>query len=76
MSFSGIPDKVYSDSSEYWYYNSTAYQKGKEEDVKNFDLYSKIKNRDVIVIISNEPNLKKLSTGFIDQVYELYKRRE
>lgn len=75
MGYSGIPDKVYSDSSEYWYYNSKAYSKGKEAEVKDLDLWTKIKDRDVIVIMNNEPGMKYLSNGFIDQVYDLYKKR-
>jgi hypothetical protein len=73
---SGIPGNAFNDSSEYWYYNSTAYSKNSETEVKKLDLWKKIKGRDVILIIANEPNMNNIGYGFIDQVYTLYKQRE
>jgi hypothetical protein len=71
----GIPERLFNDYS-YWYYNSTAYAKGAPmKGVKELNLKQEIERKDVIIILATEVNLYTYGFGFIENAYNLYKRK-
>ena len=61
----------------FWYYNKTIYPDSYESplEVKDIDIIEKTEENDVIIIMSTDANLYKFAFGFIDQLYDAYKKQ-
>lgn len=71
----GIPEHLFNGYS-YWYYNSTAYSKGApDKGVSQLNLKEEIEKKDVIIIMGTEVNLYRFGYGFIENAYNLYKKK-
>jgi hypothetical protein len=66
----------FSEFSEMWYYNKTAYNyKGDEiKSRKDFITFANIKDRDLIIVLSSDPSLKDFGYGFLEQLTGLYNK--
>jgi hypothetical protein len=78
IGFYNIIPAVFSNKSEYWYYNKEVFwplEKGKlPYSVSTLNLNEKIKNRDFIILSFNESSLVNCGFDFIEQAYDLLKK--
>ncbi len=59
----------------FWFYNNEVYPKEKDKPLQNakkLNLKEEIEKRDIIIIFTNETNLRNMAWGFIDSLYEEY----
>lgn len=67
--YTTVPEKFFAPGSVYYYYNSTAYfNNGTNTPVKQLNILEQLKNKDVVILIYAEPNLRNLGNG-IDKDY-------
>ncbi len=60
----GISTKEFK-SSEFWYYYKVIYGKNRwGQDIKNIDVFESLKHADIVILLSNEPNLVNFPWGF------------
>lgn len=68
---------LFTQSSRYIYYYKTifwpAIKDEKLREMKNLDLSEQISDKEIIIILSTEQNLKKNGFGFVDDLYDLIK---
>lgn len=60
--------------SQFWYYNTSVYSPGFSGKVHKYQLDEMecLKKSDIIILGSNEPNIKGVSWGFIDNAYNYF----
>ncbi len=70
LSATGIPEKIFSDKSNFWYYDKTEYSiDGKTtRAVKKLDMQKDIYSRDLVILLVSEVNLKYFGYGFPERV--------
>jgi hypothetical protein len=71
--YEGLTNNLFTDC-KFWYYNHTVFPESeKERKVKNLNLGEEIKKQQVVVLLATESNIQDIGSGFIEQVYDLYK---
>lgn len=67
--YTTVPEKFFAPGSVYYYYNSTAYfNDGTNKPVKQLNILEQFKDKDVVILMYAEPNLRNLGNG-IDKDY-------
>lgn len=72
--YMGVTQKAFG-FGEFWYYNNRVVPTrvaGEKTEVWELDLKKEIENNQVIMLLYSDGNLPTFSSGFIDNVYELY----
>ncbi len=66
------------DDGEFWFYNNQVFPSRSKDKtwVKDLNLKEEILNRDVIILMSTEPVLKRLFWNFIEQAYAVFYQEE
>lgn len=67
--------EFFNPKSQYWFYNIYAFSLSKHERMHRFQLDQNqiIDQSDIVLVGSNEPNVRGLSWGFINEMYNHYK---
>lgn len=63
---------------EFWYYNREIYSNKITNSIKatSVDILNKVKNNDLIIILSTDANLDEFGFGFIDRLYDAFNQEE
>lgn len=63
---------------QFWFYNQQIYPDSykKALNVSDIDLIQGVEAHDVVTLMSTDANLYKFAFGFIDQLYDAYKKQE
>ncbi|MDP4266618.1 MAG: hypothetical protein Q8880_04215, partial [Bacteroidota bacterium] len=74
--FNMLVSKKIFNNSPFWYYNHEIYPQSKDKTryVDQLNLKKEIEKQDIIILMQTEATLSRLSFGFIDSVYKIYKR--
>jgi hypothetical protein len=70
---SGITKNVFSNNRFLYYYNEVYPEHFNKNTFKDdIDIQDELKNTDLVIILTNEPNLNHLGWGFIEETYTMY----
>ncbi|MCE9499532.1 MAG: hypothetical protein K8R21_03385 [Leptospira sp.] len=70
LSATGIPRKIFSEKSAFWYYDKNEYiNDGRpQKELGELDLDADIYSRNIVIILVSEVNLKKFGYGFPERI--------
>lgn len=65
----------FSKESQFWFYNTSMFSMVDSDKIHKYQLDQNavINKSDIVIVSSNEPNIKGTSWGFIDEMYDYYK---
>jgi len=68
-----LSSKVFN-KGEFWFYNNKIFGENSKEDlkVKEIDLKDKIEENEIIILISTDANLTRMSFNFIENAWDIY----
>lgn len=70
----GLTRDLFGDG-QFWYYNEMIYSTELNNvNVEDVDRIKELEKHDIVVLLSTDANLYKFAFGFIDDIYDLYKK--